>query len=77
MQTHNLQKIEGIEPLALNAQNIPREPVNGTSVPNDEVNQFIIVLTGGIAWGTILSGFNGACIGASLAIVLSYLARKH
>jgi hypothetical protein len=82
MQTHHLQnpKGVGVESLILNAQNqdTPKRPIQKATVPDDKVSQFIIVLSGGIAWGTMLAGFNGACVGAALAVVVSYLmTRKH
>jgi hypothetical protein len=82
MQAHNLHNPKGVsvESLVLNAQNqdAPKRPVQNAAVPDDKVSQFVIVLSGGIAWGTMLAGFNGACVGAGLAIVLSYIVtRKH
>jgi hypothetical protein len=80
MQAHNLRNPKGVESLILNAQNqdTPKKPIQNAAVPDDKVSQFIIVLSGGIAWGTMLAGFNGACVGAALAVVVSYLmTRKH
>jgi hypothetical protein len=78
MQTHHLQGNEGTESLILNtqSQDTPKIPIQ--NVPDDKVSHFIIVLSGGIAWGTMLAGLRGACVGAGLAVVVSYLmARKH
>lgn len=78
MQTHHLQNTKGVDSLTLSAQSqdTPKRPTQ--NVPDDKISHFIIVLSGGIAWGTMLAGFKGACVGASLAVVVSYfMARKH
>ncbi len=66
MQTHHCN--EGAESLILNtqSQDTPKIPIQ--NVPDDKVSHFIIVLSGGIAWGTMLAGFKGACVGAGLAV---------
>lgn len=79
MQTHHLQNAEGIESLTLSVQgqNVPKRPIQDATVSGDKISYFIILLSGGIAWGTMAAGFKGACAGVVLAIVLYFTTRKH
>lgn len=78
MQIHHLQNTNGSKSLILNAQSQddPKKPVQNISAPNDKISHFIIILSGGIAWGTMVGGFKGACIGAGLALVVSYFTTR-
>jgi hypothetical protein len=80
MQINHLQNTNGSKSLIMNvqSQDAPQRPVRNISVLNDKISHFIIILSGGIAWGTMAGGFKGACFGTGLAIVVSYLTtRKH
>ncbi len=78
MQINNLQNTGSIQSLDLTTQqqNAPKRNVDNRPAPYDKISQFVIILSGGIAWGTIIAGFNGACIGVSLSLIVSYFVMR-
>lgn len=72
--SHSPQDLKNTEASSVSSQ--PTSSTNSFPVQNKGAIQFLMLVSGGIAWGSMIAGFRGACVGVLVSLVLIYHFRR-